>query len=141
MQYEQCTVARLRQVIEDTSYAGGSNLPSFDDVYRYIEGKRLEGVRVVDLFEWCGWAPVRNAKRAENGLLEIPTIWNQHRVSNVGNWSGYVYVLRKSRPWTTAGKVIATAGAAGIFIVGLMALNEALKLPPPPPPPAPPPTY
>lgn len=133
MEYEQCTVARLRAVIEDTSYAGGSNLASFDDLYRYIEGKRLEETRVVDLFEWCGWAPVRNARRAENGLLEIETIWNQHRASNVDDGSGYVYVLRKRRPWTTAEKVVATASIAGIMIIGAMAMNEALKPPPAPP--------
>jgi hypothetical protein len=138
MQFERLTVSALAELVVWKSYCGGSHVGSLDDLRRYIESKRIGGItQAGDLFDWCGFAPVPNVRYTEDRLLETDTLWNTHRVSNLFDRPGYVYVLRESKPMATTEKALVTASvAAGAVVLGFL-IRGALKpkaLPAPPPP-------
>jgi hypothetical protein len=142
MQYEQVTVGRLIKLVVADSYVGGTTSTWVDDLEDYIEHKRLIGdVRAVDEFEWCGYVRVPNVQYTEDGLLEVGTNWNRQKRSGLAPVSGIVYLLRRSRPMTAAGRTIVTAtvvGGLAAIIGGIVAFGSK---PPPPPAPQPPPAF
>ncbi len=123
MQLQECTVSELVKLVVWDSYVGGSHQGSLE---RYLDGKTLRrtGERALDVFGWGAWARVRNVEFTEDKLLatpwrtsrQRPTWWNRHWLSSCYQDAGYVYVLRRSRPMTAAGKWI--VGGTGVAIVG-----------------------
>jgi hypothetical protein len=138
MNLEHCTVSELVDRVVPDSYPGGTNRRTFDDFYSYVTTKKLfEGSRAIDVFGWCGYARVPNVMHSEDKLLDVcDTRWNWHKTSNCHEAAGWIYVLRRSRPMTTTGKVFVVATVAGLVIGGGKLLWDALT---PKPPVAPPP--
>lgn len=143
MDFERRTITELLGLVAWESYVGGSNRRTFDGFYSYVTTKRMfEGSRAIDVFGWCGYARVPNVMHSEDKLLDVcDTRWNWHTTSNCDEDAGWIYVLRRSRPMTTTGKVIVGATVAGLILGTGKLVWDALTPKPPvaPPPPQPPP--
>ena len=73
----------------DAAYAGGTH----NDIDAYINAKVLHGAKVKYAFSYCYYRPTSNVMRAEDELLSKCPALNTHRLSNLGDEPGYVYVL------------------------------------------------